>query len=148
MFTVNLMKNLHTFIIFLFFSCISFAQESDDLKPAFKFITETINYGKITLGANGVRVFEFTNIGKSPLIITRVQASCGCTVPKKPDQPIMPGEKGEIEVAYDTKRPGGFSKAITIFSNAKNERKMVKIKGYIEKETSFEKKKSILSEDH
>ena len=90
----------------------------------------------------------FIIVGKSPLIITRVQASCGCTVPKKPDQPIMPGEKGEIEVAYDTKRPGGFSKAITIFSNAKNERKMVKIKGYIEKETSFEKKKSILSEDH
>ena len=148
MFTVNLMKNLHTFIIVLFFSSISFAQEADDLKPAFKFITETINYGKITLGANGVRVFEFTNIGKSPLIITRVQASCGCTVPKKPDQPIMPGEKGEIEVAYDTKRPGGFSKAITIFSNAKNERKMVKIKGYVEKTTSLEKKKSMLSEDN
>jgi hypothetical protein len=148
MYTVNLMKNLHTFIIFLFFSSISFAQEADDLKPAFKFITETINYGKITLGANGVRVFEFTNIGKSPLIITRVQASCGCTVPKKPDQPIMPGEKGEIEVAYDTKRPGGFSKAITIFSNAKNERKMVKIKGYVEKTTSLEKKKSMLSEDN
>jgi|TARA_B110000093_G_scaffold127426_1_gene136332 hypothetical protein len=148
MLTVNLMKNLHTFIIVLFFSSVSFAQEVDDLKPEFKFISETINYGKITLGANGIRVFEFTNIGKSPLIITRVQASCGCTVPKKPDQPIMPGEKGEIEVAYDTKRPGGFSKAITIFSNAKNERKMVKIKGYIEKTTSLEKKKSILSENN
>ena len=60
----------------------------------------------------------------------------------------MPGEKGEIEVAYDTKRPGGFSKAITIFSNAKNERKMVKIKGYVEKTTSLEKKKSMLSEDN
>ena len=110
-------------------------------------MSETINYGKITLGANGVRVFEFINIGKSPLIITRVQASCGCTVPKKPDQPIMPGKKGRIEVSYDTKRPGGFSKAITIFSNAKNERKMVKIKGYIEKVNAPEKKKSILSED-
>ena len=81
------------------------------------------------------------------MIITRVQASCGCTVPKKPDQPIMPGEKGKIEVSYDTKRLGGFSKAITIFSNAKNERKMVKIRGYVEKTASLEKKKNILSID-
>ena len=45
----------------------------------------------------------------------------------------MPGEKGQIEVSYDTKRLGGFSKAITIYSNAKQERKMLKIKGYITK---------------
>ena len=127
---------------------ISFAQDVEDLKPEFKFKTETINYGKITSGADGVRVFEFTNVGKSPLIISRVQASCGCTVPKKPNHPIMPGEDGKIEVAYDTKRLGGFSKAITIFTNAKNERKMLKIKGYIEKILSLEKKKNLLSVDN
>ena len=142
------MKNLSTFLVIFLISNTSFAQEADDYKPEFKFKTETINYGKITSGADGVRVFEFTNIGKSPLIITRVQASCGCTVPKKPDQPIMPGDKGKIEVSYDTKRLGGFSKAITIFSNAKNDRKMVKIKGYIEKTASLEKKKNILSIDN
>ena len=142
------MKSLHILITFLFFNISSFAQEVDDLKPAFKFLTETINYGKISTGSNGTRVFEFTNTGKSPLIITRVQASCGCTVPKKPDQPIMPGEKGKIEVSYDTKRIGGFSKAITIFSNAKTERKMIKIKGYVEKVLLPEKKKSILSKDN
>ena len=142
------MKSLHILITFLFFNISSFAQEADDLKPVFKFLTETINYCKISLGSNGTRVFEFTNTGKSPLIITRVQASCGCTVPKKPDQPIMPGEKGKIEVSYDTKRIGGFSKAITIFSNAKTERKMIKIKGYVEKISSPEKKKSILSQEN
>jgi len=141
------MKTFYTFITVLFISVASFAQANDDQKPAFKFVTETINYGKITLGSNGVRVFEFTNTGKSPLIITQVKASCGCTVPKKPEQPIMPGEKGKIEVSYDTKRPGGFSKAITIFSNAKNPRKMLKIKGFVEKVTAPEKKKSMLSED-
>lgn len=141
------MKNLSIFLILLLISNISFAQELDDSKPVFKFKTETINYGKIISGVDGVRVFEFTNIGKSPLIISRVKASCGCTVPKKPDQPIMPGEKGKIEVSYDTKKPGGFSKVITIFSNAKNERKIVKIKGYVEKTASLEKKKNILSVD-
>lgn len=141
------MKKFFTFLIILS-ATISNAQEAQDLKPEFKFKTETINYGKIISGADGVRVFEFTNVGKSPLIISRVQASCGCTVPKKPNYPIMPGEEGKIEVAYDTKRLGGFSKAITIFSNAKNERKMVKIKGYIEKTVSFEKKKNLLSVDN
>ncbi len=141
------MKNFYSIIVFLLICTVSIAQEANDLKPAFKFITETINYGKIPMGANGVRVFEFTNVGNSPLIITRVQASCGCTVPKKPNQPIMPGEKGKIEVSYDTKRLGGFSKAITIYSNAKNERKMIKIRGYVEKISAPEKKKSILSDE-
>jgi len=58
----------------------------------------------------------------------------------------MPGEKGKIEVSYDTKRLGGFSKSITIFSNAINERKLIKIKGIVERLNVPEKKKSILSE--
>lgn len=127
------MKKLFAIFVLILASLPSVAQETADLKPVFQFVTETINYGKITHGSDGKRVFEFINTGKSPLIITRVQASCGCTVPKKPNDPIMPGEKGMIEVSYDTKRLGGFSKAITIFSNAKNERKMIKIRGYVEK---------------
>jgi hypothetical protein len=138
------MRTVLTFALILFVGFASFGQ---DEKPEFKFVTETIDYGKIQLGSDGKRVFEFTNVGKSPLIITRVQASCGCTVPKKPDAPILPGETGTIEVSYDTKRPGGFSKAITIFSNAKSPRKMIKIKGYVEKVATPEKKQSMLSDD-
>ena len=87
----------------------------------------------------------FTNIGDAPIIIKNIQSSCGCTVPKKPEKPVMPGEKGEIKVSYDTKRVGGFSKSITIFSNAKNPRKIIKIKGIIKKEVSLQKEKSMLS---
>lgn len=137
------MKAVFTFALILF---VGFSSVAQDQKPEFKFDTEVIDYGKITQGSNGVRVFEFTNTGKSPLIITRIQASCGCTVPKKPDQPIMPGERGKIEVSYDTKRLGGFSKAITIFSNAKSTRKMIKIKGYVQRENAPEKKQSMLSD--
>ena len=71
------MKTFYTFITVLFISVASFAQANDDQKPAFKFVTETINYGKITLGSNGVRVFEFTNTGKSPLINKRVKDEFG-----------------------------------------------------------------------
>jgi hypothetical protein len=57
----------------------------------------------------------------------------------------MPGEKGEIKVSYDTKRVGGFSKSITIFSNAKKSRKMIKIKGIVNKEVTLQKEKNMLS---
>ena len=135
------MKLFTSLLFICLFTFTSFSQKAE-----FKFEKETIDYGKIYSGTDGTRTFVFTNVGKEPLIITRVQSSCGCTVPKKPEQPIMPGEKGEIKVSYDTKRIGGFSKIITIYSNAKNEHKTVKIKGYIKKkQTSPEKEKSLLS---
>jgi hypothetical protein len=132
------MKNF-TSILVLFL--ISFSIQAQE----FKFEKETIDYGAINKSANGERVFVFTNIGDAPIIIKNIQSSCGCTVPKKPEKPVMPGEKGEIKVSYDTKRVGGFSKSITIFSNAKNPRKIIKIKGIIKKEVSLQKEKSMLS---
>ena len=132
------MKNF-TSILILFL--ISFSIQAQE----FKFEKETIDYGAINKSANGERVFVFTNIGNAPIIIKNIQSSCGCTVPKKPEKPVMPGEKGEIKVSYDTKRVGGFSKSITIFSNAKNPRKIIKIKGIIKKEVSLQKEKSMLS---
>ena len=128
-----------TSILVLFL--ISFSIQGQE----FKFEKETIDYGAINKSANGERVFVFTNIGYAPIIIKNIKSSCGCTVPKKPEKPIMPGEKGEIKVSYDTKRVGGFSKAITIFSNAKNSRKIIKIKGIIKKEVSLKKEKNMLS---
>ena len=135
------MKTLLSLVIITLISFSSFSQQAE-----FKFEKETINYGKINVGADGVRTFVFTNIGKEPLVINRIQSSCGCTVPKKPEHPIMPGEKGEIKVSYDTKRLGGFSKIITIYSNTKKGRKVIKVKGYIQKkQTSPLKEKSLLS---
>ncbi len=99
----------------------------------FKFEKEVINYGKIVKGSNGTRIFNFTNIGNAPLIISDIKTSCDCAVPKRPEAPIMPGEKASITVSYDTSNTGGFSKTIIIFSNAKNERKKIKVKGYITK---------------
>ena len=123
------MKTILSFVAVFFLALTVNAQE-------FKFETETIDYGKITQGSERKRVFEFTNVGDAPLIIKNVKATCGCTVPKTPEKPVMPGETGKIEVEYDTKRLGGFSKALTVFSNAKNERKMLKIKGFISKATA------------
>ena len=115
------MKTLGTLLLVL---CATLSINSQE----FKFEQETIDYGKIIKGSEGERTFVFTNVGDAPLIIQSIKSSCGCTVPKKPENPIMPGEKGEIKVSYDTKRIGGFSKQITILSNAITARKIVKIK--------------------
>lgn len=67
--------------------------------------------------------FKFTNVGDKLLVIHQAIASCGCTVPQYPKEPIKPGESGEIIVTYNGagKFPGHFKKSITIRSNAKKE---------------------------
>ena len=67
--------------------------------------------------------FKFTNTGDGPLVIHQAIASCGCTVPKYPKEPIRPGETGEITVTYDGtgKFPGHFRKTVTLRTNAKDE---------------------------
>ena len=96
-----------------------------------EFKAETLNYGVIEKGSDGVRIFEFTNTGNVPLIISKVSSSCGCTIPKKPEEPILPGESGEIQVKYDTNRVGPIRKAITVISNADTPTKVLKIKGEV-----------------
>lgn len=108
------------------------AQSANENAPEITFESETIDYGTIDKGADGNRVFVFTNTGKEPLIITNAKGSCGCTVPTKPNDPIAPGETGEIKVKYDTKRVGPFTKTVTISSNAKTATKVLRIKGVVQ----------------
>jgi hypothetical protein len=96
-----------------------------------EFKTGTIDYGQIAKGSDGVRVFEFTNIGNADLIIQDVKSSCGCTVPEKPKDPVAPGKTGVIKVKYDTQRVGKIRKTITVYSNATEPIKALKIKGEV-----------------
>lgn len=115
-----------------------------------EFKETTIDYGTIEKGADGVRVFEFTNTGDAPLIISSVKSTCGCTVPKKPEGPIMPGKTGVIEVKYDTKRVNPIRKTITVISNADTPTVALKIKGTVidPNKTSLleDKKKSVVEQ--
>lgn len=96
----------------------SYAQTGPKIE--FKAADNTIDYGTVVRGQDsGVRTFEFTNTGDEPLVITNVRSSCGCTVPSKPEAPIMPGKSDKIEVKYNM-NPGTISKTITVESNAKN----------------------------
>ncbi len=118
-------------VLFLFVGLLGFSLTAQDVGAKIEFKTETVDYGEISKGDDGVRVFEFTNTGKAPLIISDVRSSCGCTIPKKPEDPIMPGKTGEIQVKYDTNRVGPIRKAITVISNADTPTKVLKIKGEV-----------------
>lgn len=121
------MKNflLFTLLVFTGFAVQAQATAKIDFK------TEVIDYGEIKRGSDGVRVFEFTNTGDAPLVITDVNSTCGCTIPKKPEAPISPGDSGEIQVKYDTQILGPIRKTITVYSNADVPAKSVKIKGRV-----------------
>ena len=89
-------------------------------------------YGNVKPGADGHRVFTVKNTGDKPLIISRVQASCGCTTPEWSQAPIMPGKTTELKVGYDTKIVGPFTKIIEVYSNdADNSRSVITIKGNV-----------------
>ncbi|TBN05555.1 DUF1573 domain-containing protein [Hyunsoonleella flava] len=122
------MKHLFTL---LFVGLISFSLNAQEKVAKIEFKETTIDYGTIEKGADGVRVFEFTNTGDAPLIISKVSSSCGCTIPKKPDAPIMPGKTGQIEVKYDTNRVNPIRKTITVMSNAETPTVALKIKGLV-----------------
>ena len=122
-------------ILLLFVGLLGMTMTAQDAAAKIEFKSETVDYGEIEKGADGVRVFEFTNTGDAPLIITKVNSTCGCTIPKKPEGPILPGKTGEIQVKYDTNRVGPIRKAITVISNADTPTKVLKIKGEIKGKT-------------
>jgi len=85
----------------------------------FKDKDNTYDFGKIPEGPSVTHEFVFKNTGKLPLIITNGQASCGCTSPKWPEEPVLPGKSGKITVTFNTENKAGtFTKTVYLTSNA------------------------------
>ena len=120
-----------------------------DLPPGGREKT-VIDYGTVNKGENGIREFVFKNTGNAPLIISNVKSTCGCTIPKKPEKPILPGESEKIQVKYDTKRVGFIRKSITVTSNAASSpTTILKIKGQVvenDQQIGIERKKKSIVE--
>lgn len=115
----------------LLFLCIGLIGLASQAQAKMTFEQETIDYGEIEKGADGVRIFKFTNTGDEPLIIEEVKSTCGCTVPKRPDGPIAPGASDEIQVKYNTNKVGPIRRTVTVYSNAEEPIKSLKIKGRV-----------------
>ena len=85
-------------------------------------IDSAYNFGKVTDGEKVEYSYRFRNTGTKPLVVVQASASCGCTVPQKPEKPILPGEIGFIKIVFDSKnRVGNAHKTITVESNANPE---------------------------
>lgn len=81
-------------------------------------IDSVYNFGTIAEGEKVTYSFRFKNSGAKPMVITNTSASCGCTVPEKPEKPIMPGETGSIKVVFNSKgKLGHNEKNITVMAN-------------------------------
>ena len=124
------MKKISISLLFAFMlSGVLFAQN----KPKIEFKKNVYDYGSIKEEVEvAVSEFEFTNTGKSPVIIQRVDASCGCTAPTYTRTPVLPGKKGEVKVAYNTVyRPGNFHKTIRVHTNVPDTVFTLTIKGNV-----------------
>lgn len=99
--------------------------------PEISFESLEHDYGTVVQGSDGDCVFKFKNSGNEPLILSDVRKSCGCTTPTLSKEPILPGQKGEIKVGYNTNIVGSFSKTITVLSNATNASVTLVIKGTV-----------------
>ncbi len=103
--------------------------------PSFKFEEELHDFGTIKDGDVVEHVFKFVNTGEAPLIITDAKATCGCTVPEKPTEPIPVGETGEIKVRFNSKgKPGIQNKTVTLTANTWPTTQRIRIKANVVKE--------------
>ena len=95
------------------------AQEKSANDPVIAFEESSRDFGNITQGDKVEHVFKFENKGKSPLVISNVAATCGCTVPAWPKEPIAPGKTGEIKVSFNSAgKMGKQNSVVRIYSNA------------------------------
>lgn len=131
------MKKLSIVLLSMLFCFAAFSQEQvveqpvNKNAPVMTFDKTTHDYGTIEYNGNGICHFVFTNTGKEPLILSNAKASCGCTVPSWPKQPILPGQSDSIQVKYSTTRVGQINKSITVTSNANNSPVTLRITGKV-----------------
>ncbi|HMQ08135.1 MAG TPA: DUF1573 domain-containing protein [Saprospiraceae bacterium] len=117
--------------------------------PVMELESTVVDYGTVEKKSEPLRKVKFTNTGTAPLVIQSARGSCGCTVPKWPKEPILPGETGELEIRYDTTRPGAFNKKVTIVTNEGAQTHTITVKGNVveEQESIPSSKPSILKSD-
>jgi hypothetical protein len=99
--------------------------------PAFLWLDTAYDFGKITLNKPVTHEFRFTNSGDGPLVISSVQASCGCTVTDYSKDPIPPGAEGYVKATYNAAKVGVFSKTVTVNANADESVVQLTIKGEV-----------------
>ncbi len=118
------MKKLVVLFAFLFVASFAFAQTqpaASGKTPISKWSKTTHDFGNIVQNVPVTTTFTVKNTGKSPLIISAVNPSCGCTTPAYTKEPIMPGKTGEVKAQFNAAAAGAFSKTLSVTTNSSNE---------------------------
>ena len=111
------------------FTVAAFAQPKPD--DVIKVNTETHDFGKIKQNEPVTFLFELKNISDKPVVVESTSASCGCTTPEKPTEPILPGAVGKIKVVYNAANPAPFTKDVYIKLAGIDAQKIVHITGEV-----------------
>ena len=119
------------FLLGLVISGLLFAQSKP--KTEIEFDKNVHDYGSVKEEAEvALSEFEFTNTGERPVVIQRVITSCGCAAPSYTREPVLPGKKGNVKVAYNTiHRPGNFRKSVRVYTNVPDTVYTLTIKGHV-----------------
>ena len=108
------------------------AKNDHEKIPVFEFDETDFNFGTVNEGEIVDHNFKFTNTGNAPLIINRATASCGCTVPSPPKDPILPGQTGTIHVRFNShNKENQQVKTITIEANTTPAITKLQIHGFV-----------------
>jgi len=119
--------------LFALFALVLVFAFTTNAQGVIKFKASTHDFGKIKQGVPATHTFEFTNTGKTPVVISNVQPSCGCTTPEWTREPIMPGKVGKVTASYNAAALGAFNKTITVVNNGEVGNIVLSIQGTVEK---------------
>lgn len=107
-------------------------RDSQIVFPSISFDKTLHDFGDITNGTPVETIFSYTNSGRSPLVVTDIKSTCGCTVPQGwSKSPLMPGESSQFSVKFNGKGANKVSKTITLTTNTENGREQVRITAFV-----------------
>jgi Protein of unknown function (DUF1573) len=124
------MKKILLFATASMFSLAVMAQPKVE-ESTVKFNTEKHDFGKIKQGTPVIYYFEITNKSDQPIVVENASASCGCTIPEKPEKPILPGATAKIKVQYSAAAVGPFNKDVYIKLAGVEQPKVIHISGEV-----------------
>lgn len=112
-------------------SSVSIESGSPSSMAKFKWEETTHNFGKIVQRKPVAAVFVFTNTGSTPLVISNVRGSCGCTVTQYTKEAIAPGKTGNVKATFNAAAMGAFNKSVRVTANVEGGTETLFIKGEV-----------------
>ena len=105
--------------------------ENPEAKESIEWKNKVVDMGEIPQKIPATAIFEFTNTGEKPVLITNVKPSCGCTNPQYPKEPIQPGQTAQISAVYNAAALGSFNKSVTVTLNIPDGTHILRLQGKV-----------------